>query len=305
MDAAKGKKRKPRKSLSPETQKKTKKQEGEEIDMLNDFVPVEGDLEDDTFISPLTSRKKFPFNVVDFAGIGPMESPDIRNMYARQQEIQAQLMQQRMRRTSPSMGAPLNNTFQGIRKNVSQAQTFQGSIIKPDGSFDRYAQGRKMLDNYQSLQVQELSNNTCSVRQNTGQSFFRQNSAFDSKYDFLNTIDDNVDDEFKVREFLQEYESKNFQQLVSETSEDTLRFGLGIDRIMYLNKFHRKCMKQSRLSPSQVSQFNLANSNKSENSFMSNSATTVRQYDDWTLFHEHVVIKDDDDDITKIFQFRV
>ena len=93
-EAAKGKKRKPRKSLLPEPQKKTKqvKEEEEEeeegeICMLNNFVPVEGNLKEEAQPSPESDLED--------------GNPDIIvKMYARQQELQAQLEQRQRRLAS-------------------------------------------------------------------------------------------------------------------------------------------------------------------------------------------------------------
>lgn len=319
-EAAKGKKRKTRKSLSSETQKKSKQgNEEEEIDMLSNFVPIEGDLEEDDLVSPqsYTNRQQVPFTVSDLGGSSHMQF-----LYARQQEIQARLMQYRQRRiASPPLSSSFTmNTFQGIPKDFSQSQTFQGAIITPNAPYaNRYAQLRqKLQDGYDRLQ--RLNNDTtCAMRRNAGQSFVRQNSAFDSKYDFLDSADGDMDDDDKVGEFLRDYEHKVFRQVSTSYSDEDasssgfFRMGGGIDRNLYLKKFHRKCLdKKSRYSQSEVSGgFHLVNNHSSEMNFTSNatslSAPKLKklrslQSNDWALFTEHVEIKDDDDDdITTTF----
>lgn len=303
VEAAKGKKRKPRKSLSSEAQKKTKQgnDEREEIDMLNNFVPIEGDLEEDDLLASqsYSIRQQVPLTVSDLGG-----SSHMRMLYARQQEIQAQLMQYRQRRTaSPPLSSSFTvNTFQGIPKDFSQSQTFQGSIITPHAPFaNRYAKGRQILQNG----LRRLHNDACTMSWNAGQSFFRQNSAFDSKYDFLDSVDGGMDDH-KVHEFLRDYERKVFR-LVSHEDTSNCRMG-GIDRNLYLRKFHRKCVKKQRLFQSEVSRFDFVNNhNHSEMmNFPSNSAFVSApkpklkklrslQSNDWALFTEHVEIKGDDD----------
>jgi len=120
------------KNLSSEAQKKTKQgnDEREEIDMLNNFVPTEGDLEEDDLYS---IRQQVPLTISDLG-----DSSHMRMLYARQQEIQAQLMQYRQRRTaSPPLSSSFTvNTFQGIPKGFSQSQ---GAIITPHAPFaNRY-----------------------------------------------------------------------------------------------------------------------------------------------------------------------
>ena len=281
-EAAKGKKRKPRKSLLPEPQKKTKqvKEEEEgEICMLNNFVPVEGNLKEEARPSPVSVLED--------------GTPDIIvKMYARQRELQAQLEQRQRRLASLPLSSSFTvNTFQGIPKDFSQAQTFQGAIITPNPpSADRYAQGRQILQNgYDS--PQRLGG----MRRSTGQSFVRQNSAFDSKYDFLNSADGVIDDD-KVEEYLRDFECKVFQQMFkNSTYEDPSTSGVGmcIDRNLYLTKFHRRCVEKSRsrCSPSEVSQFDLAN----VTSNATTAAPTLKklrslQSNDWALFTKHVEI---------------
>jgi len=281
-EAAKGKKRKPRKSLLPKPQKKTKQvkeeEEGGEICMLNNFVPVEGNLKEEARPSPVSVLED--------------GTPDIIvKMYARQQELQAQLEQRQRRLASLPLSSSFTvNTFQGIPKDFSQAQTFKGAIITPNPPpADRYAQGRQILQNgYES--PQRLGG----MRRSTGQSFVRQNSAFDSKYDFLNSADGVIDDD-KVEEYLRDFECKVFQQMFkNSTYEDlsTSGFGKYIDRNLYLTKFHRRCIEKSRRSPSEVSQFDLANVTSNATTTAAPTLKKLRslQSNDWALFTKHVEI---------------
>lgn len=327
VEAAKGKKRKVRKSQpSSSTQKQKKTKQGKEggIDMLHNFVPIDTGLADDIDISPPTFHKSMPPM--------PMLNPSMASVYARQQEIKAQLMQQNKRNISnPPMNASfMVNTFQGIPKGFSQhAQTFQSAVITPPGPtpFGFHPHERNMLqDDYDELQrLHQLKNQLYALKQKAEQSFLRQSSAFDSKYDFLNSMDSRgnfVKEEDKVGEFLRDYESKVSRQ-VSKTSEndDILRFGTRLDTKAYLQKFHRKCIqKKSGNSSSQVSQLDYASRHKSAmnnfmkmSSFMSNNATTPADVpqllklrslrsNDWALFNEHVEFKDDDDIITSTFK---
>lgn len=296
-------------------------EEVEEIDMLNNFVPIEGELEEDVLVSSQPIRQQVPFAVSDLGGSSHLHSDGVLNMYARQQEIQAQLLQQRQRMiTSPQMCSSFTvNTFQGIPKDFSQSQTFQGAIITPA---DPYAQGRQMLqDGYDHLQkrrqmlqdeydrLQRLENETCAMRRrNAGQSFVRQNSAFGSKYDFLNSVDGNIADE-KVDEFLRDYEHKVSRQVSKSSPQEeedaaaAAAGAMGIDRDLYLKKLHRKCIeKKSRFSPSEVSRFNLVNNSTTTTTTTAPKLKKLRslQSNDWALFTEHVEIKGDED-ITTTF----
>lgn len=320
VEAAKGKKRKVRKSQqSSGTQEKKKTKQGKEggIDMRHNFVPIDRGLADDVDVSPTTFHKSMP----------PMLNPSMASVYARQQEIKDQLMQQSNRNISnpPMNPSFMVNTFQGIPKGFSQhAQTFQSAVITPPGPtpFGFHPQERNMLqDDYDELQrLHQLKNQLYALKQKAEQSFLRQSSAFDSKYDFLNKKDSRgkfVKEEDKVGEFLRAYESKVSRQ-VSKTSDadDILRFGTRLDTKSYLQKFHRKCIqKRSRHSPSPVSQLDYATRNKfamnnfmKMNSFMNDNATTqanVPQFmklrslrsNDWALFNEHVEFKDDDESV--------
>jgi len=85
---------------------------------------------------------------------------------------------------------------------------------------------------------------------------FRKNSAFDSEYDFLDSVDGGMDDH-KVYEFLRDYEQKVFRQM---SHEDTSNFRMGgIDRNLYLRKFHRKCVEKPRFFQPEVSRFDFVN----------------------------------------------
>eukprot|EP00574_Skeletonema_japonicum_P002859 CAMPEP_0201714694 /NCGR_PEP_ID=MMETSP0593-20130828/1062_1 /ASSEMBLY_ACC=CAM_ASM_000672 /TAXON_ID=267983 /ORGANISM="Skeletonema japonicum, Strain CCMP2506" /LENGTH=509 /DNA_ID=CAMNT_0048203993 /DNA_START=18 /DNA_END=1547 /DNA_ORIENTATION=- len=297
LEAAKGKKRKSRRRKSPllhKSQKKSKQvtEEGKEIDMLNNFVPIEDELEEEFRPSPAS----------DLEGGRYTTGPDLVNMmYARQHELQAQLEQSQRRLASlPSSSSFTINTFQGIPKNFSQAQIFQGAIITPSPpSADRYEQGRQMLqDGYNSLQ--RLS----AMRHHTSQSFVRRNSAFDSKYDFLNSGDGAIDDD-KVEEYLREFERNVFQQLFQSSAyEDASGFGT-LCHNSYLHMCH-SCIEETRSSPTEVSQFHSENTHSETMTVTSNDTREKAavpkikklrslQTNDWVQFTEHVEIKDEDD----------
>ena len=124
VEAARGKKRKSRKSLSPESLETTKQaKEEEDFDMLNNFVPVEEDLEED-FGPPQASNSDNRSHTI--------VPPLISMMYSRQQELQARLERtQRKLASLPFSSSFTINTFQGIPKDFSHAHTFQGAVIAP------------------------------------------------------------------------------------------------------------------------------------------------------------------------------
>ena len=109
-----------------------------------------------------------------------------------------------------------------------------------------------------------------------------------------------------VEEYLHELERKVFQrQVKSSAYGDASGVHIGIDRNLYLQKFHRKCMakSKSKLSPSQVSQFNLAHNHSDAMKVTSSCAAEAPKHkkirrlrsNDWVLFTENVEIKDAED----------
>eukprot|EP00986_Skeletonema_menzelii_P019155 scaffold27070_cov147-Skeletonema_menzelii.AAC.18 len=284
VEAAKCKKRKSRKSQMPESDEKTKQvkeEEENEFDMLNNFVPVEGGLEEVVGPCPASDSDD---------RIHTIASPLVQ-MYALQQELQARLEESQRRLASLPFSSSFSvNTFHGIPKDFSQAYTFQGAIIAPgppSAYFYGQAQERQMLqDGYNN--VQKLS-------------------AFDSKYGFSYSGDDDIDDD-KVEEYLRAFERKVSLQLFKNSACDDARgFHTGVDHNFYLHKFHRKCLARSNWSPSKakVSQFDRANYH-SEVMDVTSSATTETkapklkklrrlQSDDWVLFAENIEIKSAED----------
>lgn len=296
VESAKGKQRKKRKSLPlSKSQKKTKHVIEERV------IPklrIEEDSEEDIRPSPTSGLESSSQTTLP---------PDFVNMlYVRQQELQARLEQSQRRLASLRLGSSFTiNTFEGIPKDFTQAQMFQGAIIAPNPpSDDRYEQGGQMLqDGYKNLQM--LS----ATRQHTSQPFVRQNSAFDSKYfdskyDFLND-DDGVNDDEKVKEYLREFERNVFQQLLkSSTYEDASGFGVGDN--LHLQECHRKCIEESRCCPSEVSKFYFENKQSEVMTITTSSETreavasklkklrSLQSYD-WIQFTENVEIQDDED----------
>ncbi len=283
VEAAKGKKRKPRKRKSlqlSQSQKKTKqvKEEGKqiEIDTLNIVVPklrTEEDPEEVFSPSPAS----------DFDDSSHATLPDFVNMMYLRQELQAQLEQsQRWLASLPVTSSFTINTFQGIPKD----HMFLGPNPPSD---DRYEQGGQILqDGYKSSQM--LS----AMRQHTSQSFVRRNSAFDSKYDFLNAGDGAIDDD-KVEEHLREFERNVFQQMFQSPAYEHLS-GFGVGHNLYPQECHMKCIGESRISPSEVSQFDFDNKHiytreEAVAAPMINKLTSL-QTNDWFQFTEHVEIKD-------------
>eukprot|EP00573_Skeletonema_grethae_P006523 CAMPEP_0201695870 /NCGR_PEP_ID=MMETSP0578-20130828/7689_1 /ASSEMBLY_ACC=CAM_ASM_000663 /TAXON_ID=267565 /ORGANISM="Skeletonema grethea, Strain CCMP 1804" /LENGTH=487 /DNA_ID=CAMNT_0048181781 /DNA_START=26 /DNA_END=1489 /DNA_ORIENTATION=+ len=296
VEAAKGKKRKPRKRKSlqlSKSQKKTMPVKGEgkkiDIDTLNIVVPklrTEEDPEEDIIPSPALERSSHT------------AIPDFVNMMYVRQQLQAQLEQSQRRLASLPISSSFTiNTFQGIPKDFSKAQMFQGAIIAanppPD---DRYEQGGQILqDGFEMLPV---------MRQHTSQSFVRRNSAFDSKYDFLNAGDGVIDDA-KVEEHLREFERDVFQQLFQSSAyayEDASDFGVG-DSLYLQKQCDRKCIDESRCSPSEVSQFyfeNKHNDTREATAAAAAAAPMIKklrslQTNDWFQFTENVQIKDAED----------
>ncbi len=264
VEAARGKKRKSRKSLTPEsleTTKQVKEEEEEDFDMLNNFVPVDEDLEED-FGPPQASNWDNRSHTI--------VPPLINMMYSRQQELQGRLERtQRKLASLPFTSSFTINTFQGIPKDFSHAHTFQGAVIAPSPpSAYLHAQAQEM-----QLQMPQNHYNN----------------------------DDKV-----VEEYLHELERKVFQrQVKSSAYGGASGFRLGIDRNLYLQKFHRKCIAKakSKWSLSQVSQFNLAHNHSDAMNVTSSSATEAPKHkkirrlrsNDWVLFTENVEIKDAED----------
>ena len=266
VEAARGKKRKSRK-VRPESLETTKQvkeeeeEEEEEFDMLNNFVPVDEDLEED-FGPPQASNSDNRSHTI--------VPPLISMMYSRQQELQARLERtQRKLASLPFSSSFTINTFQGIPKDFSHAHTFQGAIIAPSPpSAYLHAQAQEM-----QLQMPKNHYNN----------------------------NDNV-----VEEYLHELERKVFQrQVKSSAYGDASGFRLGIDRNLYLQKFHRKCIAKTKPKwpPSQVSQFNLAHNHFDAMNVTSSSAAEAPKRkkfsrlrsNDWALFTENVEIKDAED----------
>ena len=257
VEAARGKKRKSRKVRpeSLETTKQVKEEEEEEFDMLNNFVPVDEDLEED-FGPPQASNSDNRSHTI--------VPPLISMMYSRQQELQTRLERtQRKLASLPFSSSFTINTFQGIPKDFSHAHTFQGAVIAPSPpSAYLHAQAQEM-----QLQMPQNHYNN----------------------------DDKV-----VEEYLHELERKVIQrQVKSSAYGGASGVRLGIDRNLYLQKFHRKCIAKtkSKWSPSQY-QFHLAHSHSDVMNVTSSSATEApkrkkfRRLQSW---FENVEIKDAED----------
>lgn len=261
VEAAKGKKRKPRKRKSlllSKSQKKTKqvKEEGKKIDMdtLNIVVPKLRTEED-------PEEHIRPFRASGLESSSYTMLPDSVTLMYLRQELRAQLeLSQRRLASLPLSSSFTINTFQGIPKDFPQAQIFQGAIITPTPPpDDRYEQG-----GFERLPA---------MRQNTSQSSVRRNSAFDSKYDFLNAGDGAIDDE-KVEEHLREFERNVFQQMFQSPAE-----------------YH--IIEESRISPSEVSQFYCQEKTHHDREATAAAAQTLKklrslQTNDWFQFTDHI-----------------